>query len=128
YKCFGCLDENELIWTRAGLLRIGDVNVGDEVLDLHGHWQPVLAREQKRGSILEIQTAAFRRDPLRLTPDHTCLFVKDADARAALPFLYQSHERGTRFKGRYRRYKSKPVVRTEANAEEISAGDFLLFP
>src|SRR5690606_35631090 len=64
YKCFGCLDENELIWTRAGLHRIGEIKVGDEVLDRFGNWQPIIARQNKRGAILEISTGAFRRDPL----------------------------------------------------------------
>lgn len=128
YKCFGCLDEDELIWTRAGFKRIGDAQIGDLVLDKCGAWQPIIATEKKRGAILEIETRAFRRDPLRLTSDHTCLFVKAEDARAALPFLYLSSERGTRFKSAQRRFQSKVPVVTKADASQMSAGDFLLFP
>jgi len=128
YKCFGCLDEEELIWVRDGLKRIGDVLPGDEVLDQHGDWRPIVAFERKHAPVLAVKTAGFRRDPLHLTSDHTCVFVRAADARAALPYLYLCSQRGTRFKSAYRRYKSKEPVLTEAAAEQLSVGDFVLFP
>jgi len=128
YKCFGCLDEDELIWTERGLRRIGAAEIGERVLDQYGQWQPIIAREDKRAATLEISTGAFRHDALRLTPDHLCLCVREADARAALPYLYSSSERGTRFKSSYRRYLARAIRLTETPAADLQIGDFFLFP
>src|SRR5215210_5632998 len=41
YKCFGCLEESELIWTNNGLKAIGKVCFCDKVLDLNGELKSV---------------------------------------------------------------------------------------
>ena len=129
YKCFGCLEENELIWTEMGLRAIRDVKVGERVLDFQGNWQKVLAREHKTGPLLALETGAFRNDPLLLTPDHTCLCVRETEARRALPYLYQSTDRGTRFKSANRRNGKTPEIQLrEVSAEELNVGDFWVFP
>jgi DNA primase len=111
--------------------QIKDVEVGELVLDRYGKLEPILAKETKQGGLLKISTSAFRKDPLALTPDHTCIWVKEDDAKAALPFLYNHKGRGTRFKGAYKHGKKavdRKVVVTEGPAAEIRKGDFLLFP
>lgn len=128
FKCFGCLDENEPIWTSDGLKPIREIRAGDCVLDRFGQWQSVLATEHKSGSVLEVSTRAFRGDPLKLTPDHTCLWVKREDATRALPFLYNDRTRGVRIKAGYRKYRVKPVPVSQGRADQMQPGDFLLFP
>ena len=128
YKCFGCLSTDEPVWTGDGLKPIGEVAVGDRVLDRFGEWREVLATEHKTGALLQISTRGFRRDPLRLTPDHLCLFVRREDATKSLPYLYNCSVRGTRLKGSYRRFRTRAIPITQANAEEMRVGDFLLFP
>src|ERR1017187_4526074 len=133
--CFGCLDVNELIWTEDGLRPIGFVQVGERVVDRFGELQGVTATERKRKPLLALETGAFRHDPLLLTPDHTCLFVKQDEAILRLPFLYRQEDRGIRFKSalkdRTRCYRSNPktpVVVTEGPTSEVELGDFFLFP
>ncbi len=129
YKCFGCLEENEPIWTAHGLRPIKEVQIGDLVLDAQGNWQPILAREAKSGPLLALETGAMRRDALQLTPDHTCLAVREAEARRVLPYLYESKSRGTRFKSSYRRFKTKGEVKLrEVAAQDLKVGDFWVFP
>ena len=128
YKCFGCLDAQELIWTRDGLKAIGEVTPGEWVWDGKGNWSAVAAVQAKTKPLLELRTGAFRRDPLRLSPDHRCLFVPETEALRALPFLHRVTGRGTKFKSSYRRYKSKAIALHEARADELKPGDFWLFP
>src|SRR5215213_113379 len=80
FKCFGCLEENEPIWTVHGLRPIGEIEPGEQVLDKHGQWQRVINVTRKSAAVmLGLSTAAFRRDPLWLTPDHICIFAKRED-------------------------------------------------
>lgn len=136
FICFGCLDEDEPVWTDKGLKRIGDIATGDLVYDIRGRLQTVLATEHKHGPAIEISLGKFRRDPLRLTPDHKCVFVKQEDALSALSFLWWSSKRErVRFKQKYyestrtsRNGKSKAPVVTEDEASKIKPGDYVLFP
>ena len=136
WYCFGCLWEGELIWTASGLKPISDIRVGDVVLDSQGQSQTVSAVEHKEGQLIEIGTRAFRRDPLRLTPDHTCLYVTKANALRSLKYLCRATERseGLRYFGirknriREHNWKVSPIVVTEGRADSLCLGDFLLFP
>ncbi|RYX80806.1 DNA primase [bacterium] len=129
YKCFGCLDANELIWTRAGLKAIGEVKEGDEVWNHVGGWSKVAAAWHKTGQLLEVKTSSFRRDPLRLTPEHRCLLVREEQAWRALRFLYRSEERGRlRWKSRPETTRHDEITLEEARADELRVGDFWLFP
>jgi DNA primase len=133
YKCFGCLEENELIWTDKGLKPIGKVCFCDKVFDLNGNLKSITNIVHKDASnLLGISTALFRYDPLWLTPDHTCLFVRQEDAVAGLPYLINSVER-LRFRAsgkRARRTKKyqNALKLSEAAAEEMKIGDYLAFP
>src|SRR2546423_8396391 len=42
FYCFGCVEENELIWTHYGLKPIAEVRPSELVLDKYGGWQQVL--------------------------------------------------------------------------------------
>jgi DNA primase len=129
FKCFGCLEERERVWTPRGLLPIREVRVGDRVLGIDGREEVVVAREEKPGPVIAIELDPLRRDPLRLTPDHTCAFVRAEDALHAVPMLYQQAERGVRFQGRKRAYETaRPVPIQEADAATVQSGDYFLFP
>jgi hypothetical protein len=130
--CFGCLSVREPIWTLDGLTPIGVVPVGATVFDRHGNPQIVLCKEYKEGKLLAIETENFRDDPLLLTPDHTCLYVRAADARNHLPYIVSRKGRLSFFGGYKRARKPRTRVSmtpvTEGSAEQMREGDYLLFP
>ncbi|HEX9961897.1 MAG TPA: CHC2 zinc finger domain-containing protein, partial [Pyrinomonadaceae bacterium] len=133
YKCFGCLEENELIWTDKGLKAIGKVCFCDKVIDLNGELKSITNIIHKTSErLLGVSTASFRYDPLWLTPDHTCLFVRLEDAVAALPYICRTSERLKFYSVRKRARRSKKyrnlLKLTEGNAEEMRVGDYLAFP
>ena len=128
YYCFGCLDENEWIWTQDGLTRMGTVEVGDTVLGINGRTERVTQVVRKRGPLLTITFDAVRT-PLRLTPDHTCVYVKQKDALHAVPMLYRQSNRGMRFQSRKRSYQTvRACPRVETDAQGVNVGDYFLFP
>lgn len=134
YKCFGCLDEDELIWTRCGLKRIGDVHTGERVLDKNGAWQQVLAVDHKpTDELLGFTTAAFRHDPLWLTPDHTCIYAEREHVIASLPYVYKTADREVRFSlskkhtRRIGKYRDKLKL-SQGRADELKTGDYIVFP
>jgi len=129
YYCFGCLDEDEPVWTDRGLIRIGDVGLGDRVLGVDGRSETVVDRWDKRAPVRELALAAVRRDPLRLTGDHVCLVVPERDAVHAVPMLYRQADRGVRFHSRKRSYGERRSVAPQPRlASEVAAGDYVLFP
>jgi len=136
--CFGCLSESEYLWSvERGLVKIVDIQIGEIIWDRYGEKQRVLWKEEKEGELLAIETKNFRRDPLRLTPDHTCLFVPFSEARNKLPYIDKNHKED-RFIGPYKRAlentprktRKKPdTVRIiEAPARDLCPGDYLLYP
>lgn len=137
FFCFGCLDQNELIWTQKGLKKIGDVDLFDKVLDIQGNWQRILAVVPKiAGEVLDISTAAFQNDALRLTPDHILTFVKRSDVLKYLPYIGSRSDEylfRMKFYGRAKnlkrisRLRNKLEIRQDA-ASNLQVGDFLLFP
>ena len=129
YYCFGCLDEDEPVWTGRGLIRIGDVEVGDSVLGIDGVEERVADVWTKRAPVRELHLGAVRRDPLRLTGDHVCMVVPEAEAVRAVPMLYHQANRGVRFQSRKRSYRMpRPARAVERLAEDVRAGDYVLFP
>ncbi len=134
FKCFGCLEENELIWTKHGLKPIGEIKAGDFVLDKQGHWREVIKVICRSSDLLlGISTEAFRYDPLWLTPDHICIYVKREDLVAAVPYIGQTSDREVSFSGHQKytsgvwRYQDK-IHLTEVAAESLQVGDYLVFP
>jgi len=134
FKCFGCLEENELIWTKHGLKPIGEIRVGDSVLDKHGRWKEVINVIYKSSdSLLGISTGAFRYDPLWLTPDHICIYAKQADVVSAVPYIGQASDRDLKFDGnrkhtrRIWKYRNALHL-TEGAAATLQVGDYLVFP
>ena len=129
YYCFGCLDEDEPVWTGRGLVRIGDVRVGDRVLGIDGAEERVADVWTKRAPVREIALGAVQRDPLRLTDDHVCMVVPEAEAVRAVPMLYRQRGRSVRFQGRKRTYRRpRPVAAVPRLAADVQAGDYVLFP
>jgi DNA primase len=134
FYCFGCLEESELIWTAGGLKAIGEMRAGDRVLDRHGRWAEVLNVTHKSAdALLGFTTAAFRHDPLWLTPDHTCIFAKQEHVVASVPYIFTAAERGLKFAaakkhtrriGKYR----DALHLTEGRADSMKVGDYLVFP
>ena len=134
FKCFGCLEENELIWTKLGLKPIGEIKVGDLVLDKHGRWKEVINVIYKSpDSLLGISTGAFRYDPLWLTPDHICIYAKQADVVSAVPYINQASDRELKFEGKRKHtrriWKYRNALHlTEGAAATLKVGDYLVFP
>ena len=129
YYCFGCLDEDEPVWTDRGLIRIGDVEVGDSVLGIDGAEERVADVWTKRRPVRELSLGAVRRDPLRLTGDHVCVVVPEADAVHTVPMLYRQSDRGVRFQSRKRAYRTpRPSQTVQRLASDVEAGDYVLFP
>lgn len=133
YKCFGCLEENELIWTDKGLKPIGEVCFCDKVIDSFGNLKPIINIIHKTSDhLIGISTAMFRYDPLWLTPDHTCIFVRQEDAITNLPYLCRTKKRLRFFSARKRAKRSKKYQNvlklTEGNAGQLKVGDYLAFP
>ena len=131
--CFGCLEENELIWTRRGQIPIKEIVPSDYVLSHVGKWDKVLRTEHKKGKLLQISLKRFINDPLLLTPDHTCIFVKEKDAYKYLPFIAKGHDKKMSYYERMKDHKRISKLKNkikieEANAETISTGDYFLFP
>ncbi len=130
-----CLDSAEPIWTEHGLEPIGNVQVGDLVVDRFAKLEPVLTKRVQKQRVLELSTGSFHY-PLRLTSDHTCLVVRKEDAKGKLPFLKYPADRpkgrfSTNLKSRKRCYKShpnNPVTVVEVAAQDVKKGDFFLFP
>ncbi len=134
FYCFGCLEENELIWTRGGLKPIGQVQVGEQVLDKRGAWQQVINTLRKPADhLLGFSTAAFRHDPLWLTPDHTCIFVRKEDVVSSVPYIFKTTERPLKFLNskkhtrRIGKYRDKLRL-SEGRADSLAIGDYLVFP
>lgn len=134
YYCFGCLEENELIWTRRGLKSIGTVEEGEEVLDKHGRWQQVLnVMHKSADEMLGFTTAAFRHDPLWLTPDHTCIFARQSHVIESLPYIFRTADRALRFHSakkstrRIGKYRDKLRLE-EGRADSLKVGDYFVFP
>jgi DNA primase len=134
FYCFGCLEESEHIWTEGGLKAIGEVRAGERVLDRYGRWAEVLNVIHKSAdALLGFTTAAFRHDPLWLTPDHTCIFARQEDVIASVPYIFKTADRDVRFassqKNTRRIGKYRDTLRlTEARADEVCAGDYFVFP
>ena len=133
--CFSCLNEDELVWTDRGLVRIGDVAVGMNVLSHTGAWREV-SRVTPRGEkdLWAIETANFRRDPLETTPDHPYLIVRGESLPDGVPYVQRDKERGTKFYGRLKRarrrisrFKGKLEI-VQAEAKDVLPGDYVLFP
>ena len=134
FYCFGCLEESELIWTAGGLKPIGETRTGDRVLDRYGRWAEVLHVIHKSAdALLGFTTAAFRHDPLWLTPDHTCIFARQKDVVASVPYIFRTVDRGVKFaasKKQTRRIgKYRDALKlTEGRADSLRVGDYFVFP
>jgi len=141
YFCYGCLDENELIWTDHGLEPIKNIahthDKYDYVLNGAGNWEKTTNKiiTYNRKDILGIGLLSFRHDPLILTEDHTCVVVKRSDACKAFPFIQPQGNRpnGIKFYGRLKglkksyKYTNSAKI-TECPAIELEEGDFFMFP
>lgn len=152
YHCFGCLDENEPIWTEKGLTPIKDVSIGDFVFTHRGSFEKVIAKRNKNDdhNILSITTGNFRV-PLRLTEDHDCLAIKKNPFIQTFPiekrsFPYMDKRYGKElgiFKWKNIKFNSRTNNRSESNftqekiyniafekyeAKDLEIGDFIGFP
>ena len=129
FYCFGCLEENELIWTEGGLKKIIDVVPGMKVIDKFGKTQNVIGKSIKNKKTVGIETKSFRNDPLCLTSDHTCIWIKKDDI-FDFPFLSyrKNSDIGLRLSNKISHHVTSSVKITEGPAHDIEIGDFLLFP
>lgn len=137
WKCFGCLDANELIWTPAGLIPIKDVRLNLPVLGSDGYWHPITAIQLKEKPVYSLSTALFRNDPLLLTPDHKCTFISADDLLYALPYLSRANDRpGPKFYSTLKNNKrcsrtKERIANLElaiTHAENLKDGDYFVFP
>lgn len=133
-RSFPCLDENELIWTSEGLTPIKDVCVGQQVLDLHAKVKDITSQTFNEERVLALETANFRRDPLLLTPQHTCIYVPYQMAIERLPYLHCMKKKGCRvnvntISGVIKQTMSKvDITPVQGFSSELAIGDYLLFP
>jgi DNA primase len=128
YYCFGCLEANERIWTSRGLIPIGAVEPGDEVIGLDGRRETVTDKWFKSGPTLRITTGAAK-EGIELTPDHWCVFVKREEALRAIPRVHPRRSGGKelRFSSRHDR-KNLDVRFSVDHASEVCEGDFWIYP
>ncbi len=128
YYCFGCLEANERIWTSRGLIPIGAVEPGDEVIGLDGHRETVTDKWFKSGPTMLLRTGAAK-EGIELTPDHWCVFVKREEALRAIPRVHtrQSGGKNLRFSSRHSK-KNADVRLSVEHASEVREGDFWLYP
>lgn len=134
YHCFGCLEQNELIWSLNGLVPIKDIKIGDSVIDRNGQWKKVTNVESKKSdNIIYFETGCFRKDPLMLTKDHDCLLLTENEAFNKIPYIVNTSERGAKFfsilkkKKRSRKFFKKASL-SKIKAEDVSIGDFWAVP
>jgi glycosyltransferase involved in cell wall biosynthesis len=75
-KLYNCLPPDEFIFTKDGLKKISEIQVGEEVLTHRGRYRKVLKvfRREYRGSLLEIRVGQL--GSVRLTPEHPILALK----------------------------------------------------
>lgn len=128
-----CVEEHELIWAENGLAEIGaDVSVGDIVLDAYANKQTVTHKQYNEKEVWALETENFRRDPLLLTPNHTCIFVPAAKAKSTLPYLIDRKGRrgaiDSRAKYRFAKQGNFNFRWSEGPASIVASGDYLLFP
>ena len=128
YRCWGCLEENELIWSESGLKLIKDIKVGENVLDINGNSQKVIFTSVKKNkNNLKIGTSVFRNDPLILTSDHICMFVKKEDVKS-FPYIKPYDNREMKFISRRKKEKNFNIKIHEDKASALNLGDYILFP
>jgi hypothetical protein len=129
FWCYGCLDADEVIWTPRGLVRIGNIQIGDDVLDVAGNVQKVICTQNKSGNCLGVSLGSFRH-PLVLTHDHTCLVIKQDNALGAFRRLFfNSHHGRLTFRKDLSlrpRHCEPQIIQTRADA--LSVGDYFVFP
>lgn len=134
FKCFGCLHEDELVWTNRGLIRIYDVKIGDMIININGDLDVVTGYEKKEKETISIGIGSVRRNPLILTPDHKCLILRNKDVTKWLPYIYFDKNRkkirfSKRLKNNKRSKKFDNKIRfSEMDASEILVNDFFAFP
>src|SRR5215831_3061130 len=136
FFCFACLPENEMIWLNGRLAPIGSAKTGDCILDRYGIARSVSSVHRRTAKeLIGVELGSFRNDPLRFTPDHTCLTVTRESAFRSLPFLKErsdlsGHVRRHRelVEVAFRKQKVWPVVVEEKHAGELQQGDYFLFP
>lgn len=134
YYCFGCIEENELIWTSSGLKKIIDIKKGDKVLDIKGDFSEVKRTKVSEKNISSLKLGCFS-DPLYLTPDHTCLYISKEDAEETFPYIKKFNGRvhfSNRAKQRKRIKRSQSKLNDltfkKDDFKNVKEGDFFVFP
>jgi len=128
YYCFGCLEENERIWTSRGLVPIGKVRVGDEVIGLDGRRETVADKVSKTGPTLKIRTGAAK-EGLELTPDHWCVVVEREEVLRNVPGVHRRYgdREEIRFSSKLQRGDAHAAL-SVVRASDVEPGDFWLYP
>lgn len=128
YYCFGCLEENERIWTSRGLIPIAEAEIGDQVIGLDGRRESITDKVTKSGSTVKIKTGAAK-EGIELTPDHWCIFVKKSEAMRAIPRVHLRARDGEqlRFSSKLRPSKGEGEF-TVDRASNVRPEDFWLYP
>ena len=129
FYCFGCLHENELIWTENGLVRIGDIKQGDLVWDYQGSLQTVIATKYKDSKMIELHLSNSSVG-IKMTSDHRCLVIDRESALQSIPGLYK-------YRGSILCHRNpvpnnienrQPIKLIERTASDIKIGDWVSFP
>jgi len=131
FCCFGCLDENTLVWTQKGLIKMGSINIGDFVLGHDGLFHRVSNKMlSKSNSIVSISTKSSKNGKLILTNNHKCMCIKKEDMLDAVPYIYRNKHRsfGMKFAQRRKNDRGVKLQISTILAENLKKGDFLLFP
>jgi len=131
YFCYGCLEENELIHTQNGLRRIIDIELNDRVLDKNGDFSRVLYKKESYKNVFKLKLNSFK-DPLLITKDHICIYVKENDILSCLPYINFTEGRLKFSNKAKRRHRSKKYLNklkfSENTLDSLKSGDFLAFP
>lgn len=134
YYCFGCIGENELVWTHKGLQPIKDISVGDTVISIFGDQSKVCDVSSKKKKVNKLRLASFK-DPLDITDDHICLYLPKEEAIRCLPYINKrTDSEKTRLDYRYcsqskvRSSYGDRVLLRASEFKHVKEGDFFVFP
>jgi hypothetical protein len=135
-SCPACLHEDEMVWTKRGLIPVKESMVGDVVYGIDGRLDEVIDVRKKKEKIVEFKFGSYR-DGVKLTSDHLCFSISKKDAQNAIKGVYDNPSSPwLSFNNKYiNQYVSLPLRAdlgvsdiTVSQASDLDIGDYWLYP
>ncbi|MFA5048424.1 MAG: CHC2 zinc finger domain-containing protein [Patescibacteria group bacterium] len=129
FCCFGCLEENTLIWTDSGLKQISDVKIGDIILSHNGEKHKVINKINKISEKTNlISIGSFNNIPIVMSPEHICLVIdKDNIIKSGCVKPRKDTKIGLRFLKSKSKLISDIYIK-QKESEFVKPFDFFCFP